>query len=436
MSADVEARIAAALARSVFADRTAAVAALVAEAPDGAAAIAALPDAALAGLARASAANPEHARVVTRRRGFLARAGELDAGAADRHAAALEADREEPGADLEQLLDTIRLLRREEMFLAACADFGGLAPFESVSRWLSALAEAIVRRVLRAALRTLRGPEPEIAVVAMGKLGGREFTYHSDLDLIFLSESGVEAVHAASRVAQRMISYVTTKTGAGSAYSVDSRLRPSGNQGMLVTSFEGFASYQLADAQTWEYLALVRARTLAGSAASCDAVLARVQDRVFGTGGGRWAEVADMRRRVEKERAASAARSIELKCGAGGLMDVEFLAEGAVLELGRAREAVPIPSVPGLLHHWAGAAAEPTLAHYRFLRRVEGRMRWCAGRAIESCERTDPRLPDVAELVEPGLGAAELVSRIDAARGAVRGTFDATIEAGTIRGLR
>ena len=84
----------------------------------------------------------------------------------------------------------------------------------------------------------------------MGKLGGREFTYHSDLDLIFLHGDGVEAVPGASRVAQRLISYVTTMTGAGMAYAVDSRLRPSGKQGMLVTSFDGFIAYQSEAAAT------------------------------------------------------------------------------------------------------------------------------------------------------------------------------------------
>jgi glutamate-ammonia-ligase adenylyltransferase len=312
-------RVDEALAGSPFASRRDAVAALLAEAPDGGAALDALPDAAFRGLARAAAAIPDQARIVVRRRGFLDRAREIDAEMAERRIAELSADDGAgDGADLEQLLDAVRLLRREDMLLAACADFGGIVPFEDVSRWLSALAEHIVRRTFRAALRTLRGAEPVLAVVAMGKLGGREFTYHSDLDLIFLSEGGVDTVHAASRVAQRLISYVTTKTGAGFAYSVDSRLRPSGNQGMLVTSFAGFESYQLSDAQTWEYLALVRARTIAGSAAPCDRSLARVQERAFGGGGGRWGEVADMRRRVERERAASAASAIELRWARAG----------------------------------------------------------------------------------------------------------------------
>jgi glutamate-ammonia-ligase adenylyltransferase len=268
----------------------------------------------------------------------------------------------------------------------------------------------------------------------MGKLGGREFTYHSDLDLIFLGEGGVEAVHAASRIAQRLISYVATTTGAGFAYAVDSRLRPSGSQGMLVTSFDGFEAYQSAEAATWEYLALVRARAIAGAHDAAAKVLERVKQRAFGRGG-RWDEVADMRGRIEAERAGRES-ALELKTGAGGLMDVEFLAEGAVLEKGGAHVVSGVPSIPRLLSACAGPAADELLRHYRLLRRVESRMRWCAGRAVESLERSDLRLGDVAELVEPGLDVPGLVARIEASRAAIRGAFDAVVRAGTIEALR
>jgi glutamate-ammonia-ligase adenylyltransferase len=436
MSGAVSERVAKALAATPFAERAAAVAALLLDAPDAGAALEHTPDAPLAGLARAAAANPEQTRFAVRRRGWLARVAALRPDWPARRAAELDGDAvdDEP-ADLETFLDGIRLLRREEMALAACADFAGLCPFEDVSRLLSALAESIVRRSLRAASRSLRAPAPELAVLAMGKLGGREFTYHSDLDLIFLHGGGVEAVPTASRMVQRLISYVSTMTGAGIAYAVDSRLRPSGNQGMLVTSFEGFESYQTRDAATWEYLALVRARPIAGAREAADDVLERVQARVFG-GDGRWAEVAEMRSRVEAERARDEERAIELKIGAGGLMDVEFLAAGAVLEGGRRRDAAPIPSVPDLLRAAVGDAAEPLLAAYRLLRRVESRMRWCSGRAVERMERGDPRLADVAELVEPGLGAAELLRRLGGARAEVRRAFDAVVRAGTIAAPR
>jgi glutamate-ammonia-ligase adenylyltransferase len=225
-------------------------------------------------------------------------------------------------------------------------------------------------------------------------------------------------------------------TGAGVAYAVDSRLRPSGKQGMLVTSFDGFTSYQSEDAATWESLALVRARPVAGARAPTEAALARIHARVFGQGPGRWPEIADMRRRVEAERTGDEARGVELKLGPGGLMDAEFLAEGGVLELGRRTERAPLPSVPALLRATAGAeAAAAPLEHYAFLRRVESRLRWCTGRAEERLDPNDPRLAAMAELVEPGLGPAQLLERIASARTGLRSAWDAVVTAGTIRAL-
>jgi glutamate-ammonia-ligase adenylyltransferase len=431
----VAARLRRSLAGTPLAAAADALARQLAEAP-GADALAAAPDAVFAGFARAAAASPEQARFALRRRSLLARAAELDPGWLARRAAALEDEAGTDPTDLEGFLDGLRLLRREDMFLAACVDFGGVAPFEEVSRFLSSLAEAVARRALRAASRSLPEPDPELAVVAMGKLGGREFTYHSDLDLIFLHGGGVEAVPGASRVAQRLISYVTTMTGAGMAYAVDSRLRPSGKQGMLVTSFDGFIAYQSEAAATWESLALVRARPIAGAVAPTEAALDRIHARVFGRGPGVWPEIAAMRRRVERERTADEARGVELKLGPGGLMDAEFLAEGGVLELGRDRARAPLPSVPALLRATAGdAAAAAPLAHYAFLRRVESRLRWCAGRADERLDPSHARLDAMAELVEPGLAPAALLERIAAARAGLRAAWNEVVTAGTIRAL-
>lgn len=428
-------RVHAALAGTPLAPAAAAVAAQLAEAPDAAAALASTPEPAWSGLARAAAASPGDARFALRRRGLLARVATLDAGWPARRAAELDAEAPPEPDDLEAFLDELRLLRREETFLAACLDLGGACEFEEVSRLLSSLAEAVVRRALHAASRSLRAPGPELAVVAMGKLGGREFTYHSDLDLIFLHAGGVEAVPAASRIAQRLISYLTTMTGAGVAYAVDSRLRPSGKQGMLVTSFAGFESYQSEDAATWESLALVRARPIAGAAGPTRAALAEIAARVFGRGPGRWPEIADMRRRVEAER-TDESTGVELKLGPGGLMDAEFLAEGAVLELGRRAESAPLPSVPALLRAAAGPQAVSALvAHYAFLRRVESRLRWCTGRPEERLDPADPRLEAMAELVEPGLAPAGLLARIAAARKELRAAWDAVVTAGTIGAL-
>ena len=131
-------------------------------------------------------------------------------------------------------------------------------------------------------LAHVRVPEtPSFAVIGMGKLAGMEFTYHSDLDLIFLTEGGAEAVHEASRIGQRLISYLATMTGAGVAYSVDTRLRPSGRQGTLVTTFSAFERYQCERAQTWEHLAMLRARPVAGATESAQATLDRVRESVL-----------------------------------------------------------------------------------------------------------------------------------------------------------
>ena len=435
MSALAE-RLRRALAGTPFEAASGALAAQLEESPDAGAALAGAPESILAGLARAAAASPEQARFAVRRRGLLARVAALEPGWLARRAAELDAEVAPEPADLEAFLDELRLLRRDESFLAACLDFAGVCAFDDVSRLLSSLAEVVVRRALRAASRSLPEPDPELAVVAMGKLGGREFTYHSDLDLIFLHGGGVEAVPGASRVAQRLISYVTTMTGAGVAYAVDSRLRPSGKQGMLVTSFDGFEAYQSEDAATWEALALVRARPIAGACAATDAVLARIDARAFGRGPGCWPEIADMRRRVEAERTGDEARGVELKLGPGGLMDAEFLAEGGVLELGRMRSRAPLPSVPALLRATAGAeAAAATLAHYAFLRRVESRLRWCVGRAEERLDPGDARLDAIAELVEPGLAGGALLERIAAARAGIRAAWNAVVTERTIRAL-
>jgi glutamate-ammonia-ligase adenylyltransferase len=430
-------RIARCLASTPFAGRAGEVAAALAGSGDGdsgAADLERASDAVLRGLARATAPHAAEGGFAGRRRRLLARLPELDGSWAARRAAELDAEDAREPADVETFLDELRLARGEETLLAAALDFGGLCDFEDASRFLSALAEALVRRALAAA-GARGGRDAELAVVAMGKLGGREFTYHSDLDLIFLCAGGADSVSEAARVAQRLIHYLATMTGAGVAYAVDSRLRPSGGQGALVASCDGFEAYQAKDAQTWEHLALVRARTIAGAREPAARAIARAQGHAFAAGP-RWPEVDAMRRRVEAERARHDDRAIELKTGPGGLMDVEFLAEGAALERGRL-VAGAAPAVPGLLRAAApGPGTERVVRDYLLLRRVESRMRWCAGRAVERIGRADPRLADVAELVRPGLEARELLARVADARHRIRAAYERVLRAESIDALR
>lgn len=392
-----------------------------------------LEGAVLHGLARLLASEPQLGAFLGRRPALFERIADAGPETLERRAGELAAE-PEPGADLESELDALRLLRREETCLAACLDLGGIVGFPEVSTFLSRLAEAVARRALRLATRGI-SPQVPVCVLCMGKLAGREFTYHSDLDLVFLHGGGVEAIDAASRIAQRFIAYVTTMTGAGVAYAVDARLRPSGQQGALVTSFEGFERYQTERAETWEHLALLRARPLAGDVQQGAAALARVRERILPMSSPPWPYLAELRARVESERSGTDSDRVYFKTGAGGLMDVDFLAGGGLLE--RGSEAFPeSPSVPALLRAAVrGAPAEALLADYDVLRRVEARVRWCDGRASESLTTEPGALAMLAELLEPGLAPQTLLSELRARMRRNRGAWSAVVAAGSIAAL-
>jgi glutamate-ammonia-ligase adenylyltransferase len=387
----------------------------------------------LRGLARALASNGEAARYLAHRPALLERIAALEPGSLARRARDL---REQPNvlvehSGLEDFLDSLRLLRRDEMLWAACAGLGGLAPFEEVSEFLSIVAEVITERALAQA----EGGERSLSVVGMGKVAGRGLTYYSDLDLIFVYAGDTSQVVERSRVAQRLISYITTMTGAGVAYAVDSRLRPSGRQGTLVTTLEAFEKYQRQRAAPWEHLALMRARVIAGETRAAQSLLDRVREAVSGRGRAVWAEVAKIRRRVLEQR-ATASGAISFKTGPGGLMEVEFLATGGLLEQGAARVADSLPSISGMLRGCCpGARVERLLGGYRFLREVEAYTRWLAGRAVEVLRNDRDTLDAVADLVEPGLDPAGLTRRLEQARAPIRDAWRAVVEAETIDAL-
>jgi len=342
-----------------------------------------------------------------------------------------------PAQDLETFLDELRILRRCETLFVACLQLGALVSFAQASAFLSVLAEAVVRKALSQAY--VRTPSaPSLSVVGMGKIGGREFTYHSDLDLIFLQRGGPEAIASASRIGQRLVAYLSTMTGAGVAYEVDTRLRPSGGQGLLVSSYQSFGAYQERDAQLWEHLVLMRARPIAGELEGAWDVLARTRARVLSLAGPPWPEVAKMRARVERERAEKEERAgrIAFKTGPGGLMDVDFLAAGALLERGDAGSLPEIPSNPAMLRSVTrGPALETLLEAYGELRRIEALARWVSGRAIEVFDPKSEAFALSADVADPTQGVDGLLDRIASGRAAIRSTFHDVLSKGTIEAL-
>lgn len=434
----LEVRLEEALGASPLRPRIANAAAPLAERRARDAACARLDGPALAGLARAIAGDAQWGRYLAHRPDLLARIADASAGALrartrDLSGAALP----DPAAGLEDFLDAMRLLRRDEMLFAACLQLGGLASFDEVSAFLSQVAETCARHALLAAEgRSSSAGESVLAVLGMGKLAGREFTYHSDLDVIFLYRDELPDALQPSRVAQRWISYVSTMTGAGYAYQVDSRLRPSGQQGSLVTTHEAFSRYQAEQAATWEHLALLRSRAIAGDVERAQATLTETRERIVREAANPWPYVSDMRGRVNQERGVEDAKKAALKAGRGGVMDVEFLAAGALLERGLQIGGANLPAVPAMLRATAGGERlEALLADYASLRHVESCARWLAGRAIETLPRVGESAELVADLVRPGLQARSLTAQVDAARTRIAAAFERVSAKGSIEAL-
>ncbi len=235
------------------------------------------------------------------------------------------------------------------------------------ARLLAALADALLVAVHALALRELEAQHGRIdgfrfAVLGYGSLGGRELGFGSDLDLVFVYDApadaasdGARALDAprwAARLAQKIVALLGTPTGGGRLYEVDVRLRPDGAKGLLVSTRASFEDYQRQRAWTWEHQALVRARAIVGDAALCAAfehvradtlVRAREADALR-------REVRDMRTRMREELDRSTGDRFDLKQGAGGLVDLEFLLQYGVLRDAAHASALLMPrDTPGLI---------------------------------------------------------------------------------------
>jgi glutamate-ammonia-ligase adenylyltransferase len=244
----------------------------------------------------------------------------------------------------EDFLDRIRMFGQEQMFLIGARILSETVSAEQAGEAFATLADVMIRALHRAVEENVaqthgRLPGQQSALLALGKLGGREMTASSDLDLIMLYNFDAEATQSDgprplygsqyfARLTQRLISALTVQTNYGVLYPVDMRLRPSGRSGPLAAQLAGFESYQENDAWTWEHLALTRARVVsatspefAGRVADViRAALSRKRDTNAVAG-----DVAEMRRAIATEKGDS--DRWDLKFAAGGLVDIEFIAQ-------------------------------------------------------------------------------------------------------------
>ena len=260
-----------------------------------------------------------------------------------------------PLDDLEAQMDALRYFKAAHVLRVAASEIGGRLPLMKVSDKLTFIAEVILEHALHLAWADLTAKfgEPQrpsegkgFAVFGYGKLGGIELGYGSDLDLVFIcepvpqgvtdGERSIDNILFYTRLGQRIIHILEARMTLGQLYEVDMRLRPSGNSGMLVSTLSGFASYQQDTAWTWEHQALVRARWVAGDAAVAagfaqvrHAILTQVRDEHELA-----CEVVRMRGRMRKHllpKSKGEKGEFHLKQGSGGIVDIEFMVQYAVL---------------------------------------------------------------------------------------------------------
>jgi len=260
-------------------------------------------------------------------------------------------------ADLEQQMYLLREFKQITSLHVAAADVTDVLPLMKVGDQLTELAEIQLQKVMQLAWRHLvarHGYPPctdndnlsqcGFTILAYGKSGGLELGYGSDLDLVFLfddaanqgetnGERPIDALMFYTRLAQRMIHLLNTVTAGGILYEIDMRLRPNGTSGLLVTAVSGFEEYQNSEAWTWEHQALVRARCVAGDETLTQKIndirqqiLTKKRDHET-----LLTEVSDMRAKMRENLDKSTDQLFDLKQGKGGITDIEFMVQYAVL---------------------------------------------------------------------------------------------------------
>lgn len=251
--------------------------------------------------------------------------------------------------DAEAEIEMLQEEKHSAVFRLGLAYRDGNLDAIASARGLSDVAEVILARVLALAQRDVARQHGRLgsggmAIIGYGSLGGAELGFASDLDLVFVYDGSLsqresdgarplEGMRYFARVAQRVVHWLTTQTHAGRLYEVDVRLRPDGGKGLLVTSLEAFADYQRERAWIWEQQALVRARPIAGDAATMQrfsALRAQLLMRVRDAAEVR-SQVSSMRARWRVERDRSTPALLDLKQGPGTLLDIEFILQTQVL---------------------------------------------------------------------------------------------------------
>ncbi len=310
--------------------------------------------------------------------------------------------------DTEREMDILREMHHGQVFRLLAQDLAGLQTVEKLSDYLTELADTIVQETLPLVWKTVRKRHcetPKFAVIGYGKMGGKELGYVSDLDLVYIyDDADQDAEENYTRLGQRLNTWLSSQTPAGTLFETDLRLRPNGDSGLLAVSVDAFREYQLKQAWVWEHQALTRARCCAGDPAvgqrfeeiRCEILrqprdLAKLRD-----------EVVAMRQKMYDAHASKSDALFKLKHDQGGIIDVEFIVQ--YLILGYAHQypeltgnlgniaLLRIAGELGLIEPAQGAAVGNAYREYRRLQHAQRLS-------------TTPKAPLERELVEKHISA-------------------------------
>lgn len=259
--------------------------------------------------------------------------------------------------DTELELDVLRLFKREQTIVIATAELAEEISTLDVGNYLSELAEILLQAVYKLAKKSIEAQfgipqysenenliQAEMAIIGYGKLGGNELHYQSDLDLIFLHDSHGSSQHSSgpkvidnshyfARLAQKVISMTSVLTGSGKLYEIDSRLRPEGSSGLLVSSAQAYRQYQLEKAWTWEHQALVRARQVVGNESLAES-FGHIRNETLGLSrdiDDLTNEILNMREKMYRAKRPAEGEFMDLKHSRGCMVDIEFMVQFWVL---------------------------------------------------------------------------------------------------------
>jgi glutamate-ammonia-ligase adenylyltransferase len=286
---------------------------------------------------------------------------------------------------VEGKLNAVRRMHRQALLKIGALDLVGGAPVEEVTRRLSDLAEACARAVLDIVYDEVAVDDTHprgLAVIAMGKLGGRELNYSSDIDLIFVSEDADDdTIHFYTKVARRFTDAINALTDEGYLYRVDLRLRPDGKAGPLVNPESSLRIYYENRGRPWEFQALLKARAIAGDTELGARVLETLGKLIYNPAlpYAPLEAVGAMRDQI-KDNLTGSQRGYNIKLMAGGIRDIEFVAQAVQLMNGHQQSELRGPNTLVTLVHTRGLGllkpwdVDNLAAAYRFFRLVEHRL--------------------------------------------------------------